>query len=236
MYKRQDNQELKVFLDLASISAGESDMEIGKLSCFQTAVNGYAPLIFEARKYSASLNDLMETVDAVFAAARKDKKIQESLKDANNLINWIKDIGERHGSVESSSLTTVQQICATGHFIITAKDETGKRWTDHKESISLWYENNDEERKVMKYGEMDELRSKLMLITISEGVDTVEKYTRFLSQIEVVSKTLATLLNSGCHLFSQFKLKCWMESEKVKLRVDFGHKSGIIQVSDQNIE
>ena len=39
-------QELKVFVDLASISAGEGDMEVDKVKCLHAATTGYAPLIF----------------------------------------------------------------------------------------------------------------------------------------------------------------------------------------------
>ena len=38
---------LKVFLDLASISAGEGDMEIAKVNCLHAATTGYGPLIFD---------------------------------------------------------------------------------------------------------------------------------------------------------------------------------------------
>jgi hypothetical protein len=39
-------KELKVFVDLASISAGEGDYEIDKVNCLHSATTGYAPLIF----------------------------------------------------------------------------------------------------------------------------------------------------------------------------------------------
>lgn len=40
---------MKVFLDLASIFAGEGDMEIDKVKCIHTATIGYAPLIFNLK-------------------------------------------------------------------------------------------------------------------------------------------------------------------------------------------
>lgn len=39
-------QELKVFVGLASISAGKGDMEVAKVKCLHAATTGYAPLIF----------------------------------------------------------------------------------------------------------------------------------------------------------------------------------------------
>lgn len=35
-----------MFVDLASISAGEGDMEVAKVKCLHAATTGYAPLIF----------------------------------------------------------------------------------------------------------------------------------------------------------------------------------------------
>ena len=39
-------KELKVFVDLASISAGEGDLEVARVKLLHAATTGYAPLIF----------------------------------------------------------------------------------------------------------------------------------------------------------------------------------------------
>lgn len=37
--------ELKVFVDLASISAGENDIDVDRVACFHDAVQGYTSLL-----------------------------------------------------------------------------------------------------------------------------------------------------------------------------------------------
>ena len=226
----RDNKDLNVFLDLASISAGESAIEIGKLACFQSAVNGFSPLYFDINA-SSTLQEILFAVQNVFRNIKRDNKLCKSLKDTNEMVNWIRYIYDLQGSVETLSLATVQQICTTGKVLITAKNKMGQRWTDFKEAISMSYKI-DKDKKTMNYSELDELRSKLMLITIKEdGEVDVERFTQILSHVEVVSKALYTLLDSGCHLFSELKIDGYMDMDKkVKLQIDFGHKSGVIQV------
>lgn len=43
-------KELKVFIDLAMMSAGEEPLNIKKVQCLHSAVIGYAPLIFDLQK------------------------------------------------------------------------------------------------------------------------------------------------------------------------------------------
>ena len=229
----KDGKDLKVFLDLASISAGESELEIGKLTCFQVAVNGFSSLIFDVSSGS-SLESIFVAIRKVFNNAKnKDSKICKSLKDVNGMVGWINDIFERQGSVETQSLATVEQICTTGKFVITAKNLRGKRFSDFKEAMYMTYDTDTEKKKQIYYEDLEELRSKLMLITMKDNAENnVERFTHVLSQMEGVSNTLFSLLDSGCHLFSELKLAGWMElDKKVKLQVDFGHKSGVIQVN-----
>ena len=43
-------KELKVFVDLAFMSAGDEPMSIKKVQCLHAAVTGYAPLIFDLKQ------------------------------------------------------------------------------------------------------------------------------------------------------------------------------------------
>ena len=46
MFSLKGLKELKVFVDLASISAGEGDLEVARVKLLHAATTGYAPLIF----------------------------------------------------------------------------------------------------------------------------------------------------------------------------------------------
>jgi hypothetical protein len=73
-----DEQELKVFVDLAMISAGEDDMEIDRISCMHTSCLGFGSLIFGYRT-DHGFNALMRLCQPVWQAVDANPSIQEKL-------------------------------------------------------------------------------------------------------------------------------------------------------------
>lgn len=67
-----------MFVDLASISAGENDMDVDRVACFHDAVLGYSSLLYELKPDSGFL---------VF----KDvlKKLWRALENDSNLPNKL---------------------------------------------------------------------------------------------------------------------------------------------------
>jgi len=53
-------KEVKVMSDLAMISAGENAMEVDKVSCFLSAVMGFAPFLFDLHEKNADLDALVK--------------------------------------------------------------------------------------------------------------------------------------------------------------------------------
>lgn len=73
-----DRSELKVFVDLASISAGENDTEIDRLTGFQDAVSGYSPLLYSLHE-NAGFEQLIACAQEVWDALNRDEKLPEKL-------------------------------------------------------------------------------------------------------------------------------------------------------------
>ena len=71
-------QELKVLVDLAIISAGETDMETARITCLHASCLGFAPLIFDL-KTSFSFRLLMRICEPVWNAVDADPKLPEKL-------------------------------------------------------------------------------------------------------------------------------------------------------------
>lgn len=71
-------QELKVFVDLASISAGEGDMEVAKVKCLHAATTGYAPLIFNLNANCDS-RMFLEKCELVWKELASDPKLPQKL-------------------------------------------------------------------------------------------------------------------------------------------------------------
>ena len=75
-------QELKVLVDLALISAGESDMETHRISSLHTSCLGFAPLIFDLREseeQKVNFDDLVKACDPVWKAVETDHKLPQKL-------------------------------------------------------------------------------------------------------------------------------------------------------------
>ena len=69
-------------MDLALITAGESDMETDRISSLHTSCLGFAPLIFdlkETKDHKVSFDQLMKACDSVWKAVEADKTLPKKL-------------------------------------------------------------------------------------------------------------------------------------------------------------
>lgn len=65
-------------MDLASISAGENDTEIDRLTSFQDAVSGYSPLLYSLEE-TAGFVEFIARAKEVWDNLQKDVKLPEKL-------------------------------------------------------------------------------------------------------------------------------------------------------------
>jgi len=62
--------------DLALISAGETPMEVDRVSCFVSAVMGFSPLIFELDE-TAGWNEFYKACEQVWNNVHRDAKLPD---------------------------------------------------------------------------------------------------------------------------------------------------------------
>ncbi|KFQ98650.1 E3 ubiquitin-protein ligase RNF213, partial [Nipponia nippon] len=74
----KDINELKVFVDLASISAGENDMDVDRVACFHDTVHGYSSLLYELRQESG-FEDFMRCLKKLWRALDSDENLPKKL-------------------------------------------------------------------------------------------------------------------------------------------------------------
>ena len=179
------------------MSTGESDIDAGKILTFSDAVKGYSPLIYDLssseavdfEKLVAAINEVMETM-------KSGDPIHTKIKDANRHLDWIKDISDRHGATETSSLKVLHGVNAGGVYEIRQDGckgvEVTLNWTSGEEGSI---------EKRMSLSDLHELRSKLMLISVGEEAEVeVERFVTLLSEVETIAKHLRSLLAAGCNL------------------------------------
>lgn len=70
--------ELKVFVDLASISAGENDMDVDRVACFHDTVHGYSSLLYELRQESG-FKDFTYCLEKLWRALDSDENLPKKL-------------------------------------------------------------------------------------------------------------------------------------------------------------
>ncbi|KFP92242.1 E3 ubiquitin-protein ligase RNF213, partial [Apaloderma vittatum] len=73
-----DINELKVFVDLASISAGENDMDVDRVACFHDTVHGYSSLLYELKQESG-FEDFMHCLKKLWRALESDENLPKKL-------------------------------------------------------------------------------------------------------------------------------------------------------------
>lgn len=85
-----DINELKVFVDLASIYAGENDMEVDRVACFHDAVLGYSSMLY-GLKQDSDFDTFSESLLKLWRALENDKEIPKKLVSHSNSVESILD-------------------------------------------------------------------------------------------------------------------------------------------------
>lgn len=73
-----DRSDVKVYVELATITAGESDAEIDKVACFHDAVMGYSSLLYSLHP-QAGFKDFMKCAEQVFENQCRDERLPDKL-------------------------------------------------------------------------------------------------------------------------------------------------------------
>ncbi|XP_076616648.1 E3 ubiquitin-protein ligase rnf213-beta isoform X2 [Chaetodon auriga] len=195
--------DVKVYVDLAAISAGENDTEIDQVACFHDAVMGYAPLLYSLSP-QAGFEEFMKCARQVLDAQSRDEKLPDKLRESTRLLNWLKALKETHGSVEQSSLSLASSINADGVYHIRWSDEnTEKRCLQNMVQVTV-----KKAREVRSYTLEDllELQNKLMLMSSKgeHGREQVNRFTEVFEGVQRMGTILLQMQTSGNMLFRQW--------------------------------
>ncbi|KAK3529115.1 hypothetical protein QTP70_016547 [Hemibagrus guttatus] len=192
----ENRSELKVFTDLASISAGENDLEIDRLRCFQDAVLGYSPLLYSLHK-EAGFEEFIARAQEVWDAVQKDEKLPEKLEHSTCWLDWLKGLSETHGSVEKSSLSLASAINTQGVYHIGwPANSSGKKSLGSVLCVKV---KNNVMDKTLSLDELLDLQNKLMLMSSKgeHGKEQVNKFTEIFEGVQRMGRILMQLCLSG---------------------------------------
>ncbi|XP_042658256.1 E3 ubiquitin-protein ligase RNF213 isoform X2 [Tyto alba] len=194
--------ELKVFVDLASISAGENDMDVDRVACFHDTVHGYSSLLYELRQESGFV-DFMCCLKKLWRALDSDENLPKKLRASAQHLEWLKTVKESHGSVELSSLSLAAAINSRGIYVLRAPADGQKVSLDNVLRFTLPGSSGDNEAS-RKYSlaELRELQNKLMLMSAKgeQGLE-VEKFSEIFSNVQRLAHAFIDLYSAGNMLF-----------------------------------
>ncbi|XP_074663829.1 E3 ubiquitin-protein ligase rnf213-alpha-like isoform X2 [Strix aluco] len=232
----KDKTEIPVFVELASISAGENDMDIDRVRFFRDAMAASAPIVLDLSR-TAGFDEFSAALSFIREAIEKDNKLPQKLRSSCDNRDWIQMVHDSHGSVERSSISQARSINRNGIFTISTPLKF-KATLEDCVLLRLW--DDDEEgaspadQKVKKYSlsQLTELQNKLMLIAtkVEQGREEANRFLEILEKVETVGKLYLELLSIGNILFIDWKADIYCNPEhRVKVYTEFGIAKILVQ-------
>ncbi|KAM9831669.1 E3 ubiquitin-protein ligase rnf213-beta [Neosynchiropus ocellatus] len=202
----ENQSHVKVFVELACISAGDNSVEIDRVASFHDAVLGYGPLIYSLPP-NAGLDQFLFMAARVWEMQRRDDKLADKLIESTRWLDWLKSLKETHGSVEESSLSLAAAIIDRGVFHICCSGQnTQKLRLQNLVHLTL---TRDQEVKTLSLDELLELQNKLMLMS-SRGEQRhhhVDTFSEVFEGVQRLASILHQMQLSGNFLFRECKLQ-----------------------------
>ncbi|XP_069916285.1 E3 ubiquitin-protein ligase RNF213 isoform X2 [Oryctolagus cuniculus] len=220
-----DINELKVFVDLASISAGENDIDVDRVACFHDAVQGYAPLLYKLSA-TADFPEFMDHLRELWKALDNDQHLPKKLRDSARNLEWLKTVKESHGSVELSSLSLAAAINSRGIYVLAAPRAGHRISPDAVLRLDL-PQGQGWQDEVRRYTleELKELLNKLMLLSGQgdHNSSEVERFSEVFCRVQRLVQAFIDLYSAGNVLFRAWTAEVRCSVTKVaSIRLDFG--------------
>ncbi|XP_047614339.1 E3 ubiquitin-protein ligase RNF213 isoform X4 [Phacochoerus africanus] len=217
--------ELKVFVDLASISAGENDIDVDRVACFHDAVQGYAPLLYDLDT-NAGFDEFMQRLKELWKALDNDQNLPRKLCDSARNLEWLKTVKESHGSVELSSLSLATAINKGGIYVIEAPTDGQKLSPDTVLCLTLPAGlGGREAERDYSLEELKELLNKLMLMSGKKdhsSVEVVEVFSEVFCNVQRLVQSFINLYSAGNVLFRAWTARVYCCPQNgVSVRMDF---------------
>uniref|UniRef100_W5N459 RING-type E3 ubiquitin transferase n=1 Tax=Lepisosteus oculatus TaxID=7918 RepID=W5N459_LEPOC len=212
----EDINELKVFVDLASISAGENDLDVDRVACFHDAVLGYSSMLYDL-KPDSGFNEFKEVLKKLWKALENDHNLPKKLCDTARHLEWLKTVKDSHGSVELSSLSLASAINQKGIYIISSQYQK-KVNLDTALQLRITEEHEDgQDVRCYSLEDLKELQNKLMLMSGKgeQGQCEVERFAEVFSSVQRLAMSFIDLHAAGNMLFRDWeaKINCSEHSE-----------------------
>ncbi|XP_066499023.1 E3 ubiquitin-protein ligase rnf213-alpha [Hoplias malabaricus] len=232
----EDINELKVFVDLASISAGENDLDVDRVACFHDAVLGYSPMLYEL-KPETGFTVFKEILKKLWKALDNDPNLPKKLRDTARHLEWLKTVKDSHGSVELSSLSLASAINTKGIYIISAENQ--KKLSLDKVLKLKIPEMHDEGLEMRCYAleDLRDLQNKLMLMSGKgdQGQNEVDQFAEVFASVQRLASAFIDLFVAGNPLFRLWEANINCSSKEASIVIDFNLENVNIVMMNGNV-
>ncbi|KAL3987051.1 centrosome and spindle pole-associated protein 1 [Sarotherodon galilaeus] len=235
----EDINELKVFVDLASISAGENDMDVDRVACFHDAVLGYSSVLYEL-KADSGFKAFNEVLTKLWRALENDSNLPKKLRDSARHLEWLKTVKDSHGSVELSSLSLASTINNKGIYLISAQN-VKKLSLDTALKLQIPEEHDDgQQMRCYSLEDLRELQNKLMLMSGKgdQGQCEVDYFAEVFASVQRLAEAFIALYTAGNPLFRHWEVQinCCSKSQAPSIMMDFNLDSVISVIVEGSLE
>ncbi|XP_063997714.1 E3 ubiquitin-protein ligase RNF213-like, partial [Pogoniulus pusillus] len=239
----KDKTEIPVFVELASISAGESDMDIDRVKFFRDAMAAAAPIVYDLSP-TDGFDQFIAALAFVTEAVTKDPKLPKKLKDSCDHREWIQAVHEFHGSVERSSISQARSINGNGVFIISAPPKFKATledcvWLQLRGGSEDCMAPAEHSTRPYQLSQLTELQNKLMLIAtkVEEGREEANRFLEILEKVKTIGTLYLELLSVGNILFKDWMAEIYCNPEQhVKVYTEFGIAGKLVQTTKPLLE
>ncbi|XP_066922902.1 E3 ubiquitin-protein ligase rnf213-alpha-like [Clytia hemisphaerica] len=228
----KDAKEVKVFVEMMSIAAGESDYEVDRVANFEACCQAFSPIIFELNNKSG-FKEFQRACQRTAEAVRNGDGIIEKLNSSNNNLEWFKQAKESQGSVSARSFLEAKKANSNGKYIIgnlTGKADFFFEQTaalHHVVKLKVVYEGDKVQTKDLSLDDVHDLQSRLMLLgrdnnkteeSIKEGIFEKEYFVKQAEMVTQLADTYVRLIEAGDVNFLNWKkeYQCNVEEARKK--------------------
>uniref|UniRef100_A0A1I8GFF8 ATPase_AAA_core domain-containing protein n=3 Tax=Macrostomum lignano TaxID=282301 RepID=A0A1I8GFF8_9PLAT len=206
-------KEAKTFFDLAMVYLGDSgDLEQKKIETFYTVVTELGNIVYGldgSAGHEKSINEFLQDCQEIFQKLNLKPSLIKDLKETSQRLDWIKIIKENQGSVEKSTLKSIEKILQCGSIEIGC-------YVTNEENFQLRIHSTDAGVQqvqlfptVFKLEDVKDLQSKLMLIAgqTYENQALLDRFVR-----------LTTSMFRLVDVYGEFKQQCCILCEHMFMR------------------
>ena len=217
----KDLNEVKTFVDISLTTCGGNPVDIDRITCLSSVCTNFAPLIFRI-KQDTNYNELIGRCYEVIVNVEKNKGLPKLLRQAGDSISFWEEMKKSHGSVEETTLMQLHSIINDGVFCL----KFGESLT-LSEIVTVRIDRGEAEDKIYKLEQLNEFRSKIMLVVsksfhIGQHTDSYEKsqlFTQILDLVIDIGKIVIKLIETGNKNYQNHEVKSIVDETGIVQRL-----------------